>query len=95
METTGGEKWKEHNHHMCVPVKGFPRLRRTKWNGDPTCARVVFTNRSERKELTLKFTLEWTDLTFVNSNDELGLWYLLPPDSVKASKPEVESLQFK
>lgn len=26
------------------------------------------------------------DLTVVNSNDELGLWYLLPPASVNASK---------
>lgn len=81
METTGGEKWKEH-YHLCVLVKGFLRLCRTKWNRDPT-----FKNLQDLYLLIgQKFTLEWTDLTFVNSNEELGLWYLLPPVSVNASK---------
>lgn len=97
METTGWEKWKEHNH-LCVLIKGFPRLCRTKWNQGSyleKCSRLVFTNRSERKELTLKLTLEWTVLTFVNHTDELGLWYALPPVSMNASKLDMESLQFK
>jgi len=39
METTGGKKWKEHNH-LCVVVKEFPRLCSTKWKREPTFKNV-------------------------------------------------------
>lgn len=94
METTGWEKWKEHNH-LCVLIKGFPRLCRTKWNKDPILKNVQDLSLLTEKELTLKLTLEWTVLTFVNHTDELGLWYALPPVSMNASKLDMESLQFK